>query len=449
MASHDTEDQELRTGKSLICVPLLAIAVTACTSSAGSSARAPASGSAGSGQLVTPACAWPLESNIETLDRFNNSNPDVESDYWIMEFTVQRGLSITLSGHFPDSRYFSFEVYNSKGLPFTQNGVASVLTDYRIAPDPGSVNPWQHKAGPGGSYTVTLRSGVAPGQVNTLPLAPAGTAAGAVGVVFLRVYVAHGSPAQVPLPAVTFTAGGASRRLPACAAYNTTVPPDASALAGSRPTAAELAELKAALATFGGVVPFARRFSGAGTTPDSDTGYLYAFVSPPGNGDVVVIRGKAPTTPGGASPSPWPAPGVDLQYWSLCDDVLLPNQPVVVNHLPDGTTDYGCRYDSQVSLDNDGYYTFVLGTESQRAAIEKIPGATFLPFSAAHPTEIHFLSLRNMVASTGFAQAIQNVPDNGNPASAAAVMGPYYPRAAICPLATLAARGPDACLAAH
>lgn len=439
----------MRTGKSLICVPLLAMTLAACTSSAGSAPHASSSGSVGDGQLVTPACAWPFESNADTLDKINNSNPDVESDYWIMEFTVRRGLSITLSGHFPDSRYFSFEVYNSKGLPFTENGVASVLTDYRIAPDPGSVNPWQSKANPGGSYTVTLRSDVATGQVNTLPLAPAGTAAEAIGVIFLRVYVAHGSPAQVPLPAVTFTVGGTSRRLPACRAYNTTEPPDASALAGSRPSAAELAELKAGLAAYGGVVPFARRSSGGGTTPDSDTGYVYAFVSPPGNDDVVVIRGKAPITSAGASPSPWPAPGVDVQYWSLCDDVLLPNQPVVVNHLPDGTTDYGCRYDSQVKLDRGGYYTFVLGTESQRAAIEKIPGATFLPFSVAHPTETHFLSLRNMVASTGFAQAIQNVPDNGNPASAAAVMGSYYPRAAVCPLATLAARGADACLAAH
>jgi hypothetical protein len=437
----------MNSGKALICVPLLAMTVAACTSSA--AAHASSSGPAGHGQLVTPACAWSLESNAGLLDQINNSNPDVESDYWIMEFTVQRGLSIALSGHFPDSRYFSFEVYNSKGLPFTENGVASVLTDYRVAPDPGSVNPWQSKAEPGGSYTVTLRSDVAAGQVNTLPLAPAGTAAGTIGIVFLRVYVAHGSPAQVPLPAVTFTAGGTSRRLPACRAYNTAEPPDAAALAGSRPSAAELAELKVGLSFYGGVVPFARRSSGGGTTPDSDTGYVFAFVRPPGRGAVVVIRGQAPTSPAGANPSPWPAPGVDLQYWSLCNDVLLPNQPVVVNHLPGGTTDYGCRYDSQVKLDQDGYYTFVLGTESQRAAIEKIPGATFLPFSAAHPDGIHFLALRNMVASAGFAQAIQNVPVNGNPSSAAAVMGPYYPRTAVCPLATLAARGAAACLAAH
>ncbi len=30
--------------------------------------------------------------------------------------------------------------------------------------------------------------------------------------------------------------------------------------------------------------------------------------------------------------------------------------------------------------------------------------------------------------------------------AAAAVMGPYYPRTAVCPLATLTAKGPQACL---
>jgi hypothetical protein len=95
----------------------------------------------------------------------------------------------------------------------------------------------------------------------------------------------------------------------------------------------------------------------------------------------------------------------------------------------------------------DGYYTFVVGTEAQRAAIAQIPGATFLPFSTAQPTTEHLLLLRNMLVNPGFAEAVQNAPANGNPASAAAAMGPYYPRAAICPMTTLASSGPAACLA--
>jgi hypothetical protein len=45
-----------------------------------------------------------------------------------------------------------------------------------------------------------------------------------------------------------------------------------------------------------------------------------------------------------------------------------------------------------------------------------------------------------------FRQAVQNVPKDENPASAAAVMGAYYPRAAVCSLQTLAASGHRACL---
>lgn len=97
----------------------------------------------------TPPCAWPAAVNSDTIPKyngFNNSNPDTASAYRLLFFTVQSGLRITLSGQFPDSRYMSFEVYDSQGEPFTTNGVSSALADYQIVPDPGSINPWQHKA---------------------------------------------------------------------------------------------------------------------------------------------------------------------------------------------------------------------------------------------------------------------------------------------------------------
>ncbi len=107
--------------------------------------------------------------------------------------------------------------------------------------------------------------------------------------------------------------------------------------------------------------------------------------------------------------------------------------------------DYGCRYDRQVALDNTGYYTFVIGTEAQRAAIEQNPGVTFLPLSSAQPYQRYKLNLRHMLAVPDFHSAIQDVPANGISASAAAVMGAYYPRVAFCSLATLSA-GPAGCM---
>jgi len=404
-------------------------------------------------QPVTSGCAWPVALNQATLtenSQVNVSNPDTASDYLIMPVPVEQGLSVTLAGRYPDSRYMSIAVYNADGSPFTTNGIASTLTDYRIAPDPGSVNPWQHKAPPGGSFTVTLRSSVAPGQVNTLPLAPAGTPSGTTDVIFYRVYAAHG-PEQVPLPTITLTRNGESRQLGQCPASGQDQIPKSYCsipwVAKEAPVCGVTGHASTSGAA-GTIVPFARNPIGAGGTPDSDIAYLSAAVAPRHNGDVLVIRAKAPATPSGTAPTPWPEPGTDLRYWSLCIDLAKPPIPVVVDRLPGGTADYGCRYDNQVALDGSGYYTFVIGTESQRAAIERIPGATFLPFSAAQPAQRYKLNMRNMLAERDFGEAVQDVPANGRSASAAAVMGPYYPRIAFCPLATLAASGPAVCMRA-
>jgi hypothetical protein len=382
---------------------------------------------------VTPACAW-YEFSVTTD---NEGAQDSAATYWLLPYTVQDGLSIVLGGHYPDSRYTSLQAYGSGGGLYTVNGVSSALADYQIQPDRGSVNPWQSwgRPRPGGSaFTVTLRSGVAPGQVNTLPLAPAGTAPGAAGYLFYRVYLpAFGDIARVPLPTVTFALDGVSKQVPRCQP-------------GATMPAAAAGAHTAAAATPAGTVEFARRQS-SGTFPNANSGYLTAEVTPPGGSDVLVIQGKAPTASRGSHPSPWPDRFADLQYWSLCNYVLSSALPLVANQLPGGQIDYGCRYDSQAAVDHHGYYTFVVGTEAQRPAIERIPGATFLPFSATQPTTPHVLLLRDMLASPGFAEAVQNVPQNDNPASAAAVMGPYYPRAAICPLTTLASGGPSACLA--
>ena len=409
---------------------------------AGCGARPVLASAPGGDGPVTPACAWPYVVNadaITTSPALNFSNPDTAADYWIMEYTVQPGLRITLSGRYPGSRYMSFEAYASDGAPFTVNGVSSALPDYRIAPDPGSVNPWQREAGPGGRFTLTLQSSVTPGRANTLPLAPAGTPAGTIGAVFFRVYAAHGSPGRVPLPAVTFTRNGISKRLRACPFASSTLPAGAGQPSGTASAAPH------AQGTAAGIVPFAR-YPSSNHTPDSDQAYLTGRITPPQDGDVLLIRAKAPAAPDGSWPSPWPMPGEDMRYWSLCIDVSNSRDPVVVNTLANGTADYGCRYDSQARLDRNGYYTFAVGTESQRAAIERVPGVTFLPFSAADPAKPHVLFLRNMLSSPGFSEAVQDVPANRNAASAAAVMGPYYPRMALCPLAGLTRSGPDACL---
>jgi hypothetical protein len=160
---------------------------------------------------------------------------------------------------------------------------------------------------------------------------------------------------------------------------------------------------------------------------------------------VVAVTAKAPTFAAGSHPSPWPVRGEDVRYWSMCIGVGIRRVPIVANKLPGGGTDYGCRADENTRLNAARHYTYVIGSESQRAAISRVPGVTFLPFSTTHPAGLYLLVLRNMLASASFTHSPRDITKASDPAAAAAVMGPYYPRAAVCPLATLTAKGPRAC----
>jgi hypothetical protein len=377
-----------------------------------------------------PTCAWPTE---VAADQQNIYYPDSSAAYWVQPFVTAPGLRVVLHGRYADSRYTSLTVYGGNGGAFTANGVASVLTDYQIAPDRGSVNPWKRPAPAGGRFTVTLSADAAAGQQNTLPLAPTGTADGTTGYLVYRVYLPHsGDFATVPLPSVTFVQDGTATTVATCP------PATASPTASAHPSST---------AGTGTDIRFSRPVSTAGVFPNTDSGYLSALITPPGDDQVVVIRGRAPRYSPGRHPLPWPLPGEDLRYWSMCTN--LPdsgNRPVVVNQLADGSVDYGCRADQSTHVDSAGRYTYVIGTEAQRAAIENVPGVTFLPFSSTQPVSAHVVLLRNMLAAGGFAAAIQNVPADANPDSAAAVMGAYYPEDAVCPLATLTTRGAEGCV---
>jgi hypothetical protein len=386
-------------------------------------ASAPASGAA---PVRAPLCAWPEE---VAPDALNIALPDTNARYWVMPYQVHPDREITITGTFPDDRYVSFTVYDGLRGYFTSNAVPSARADYEIAPDPGSVNPWQQVALPGGSYTLHLRMAVAPGQTNVLPLAPADAKPGQRGFLVYRTYLpAAGTSAPVNRPTLTVTDGGVSRTLPQCRGLPTSQVP------ATRLPAAPTADLA-----------FARTSSTDELFPNPDSGYLSAWVTPPRPGDVVVIRGKAPSSPDFAHPLPWPRPSDDMRYWSLCTNLRYPFFPVVVNRLPNGRTDPGCRHDDVVKLDDNGWYTFAIGTEAQRPTIEALPGVTFVPFSLRQPKAQHLVLLRNMMPVPGFAQAVENVPPTGDPAAAEAVMGAYYPRGKVCALRVLAKRGASGC----
>ena len=189
----------------------LAMALAACTPAQPSSSAA----AGGSQPAVLPgmSCAWPDRLSAQAD---NTAFPDAAEEYFWQPIVASAGTRIVLSGRFPDARYASIQVY-------TPSGVGASLPDYRIAPQPGSLNPWQQQAAPGGRFTVTIRSDPAPGQANTLPM-PAGTTSQHTGYLAYRVYLpAGGAPSDVPLPVLTVEQGGAARTLPACPSHNAPV----------------------------------------------------------------------------------------------------------------------------------------------------------------------------------------------------------------------------------
>lgn len=405
-----------------VATALLGVATLAACSSA---APKPA------GVSPSNTCAWPWTVGVRN---YNLSMPDSGAADWFQPIVASEATSITISGTYPDARYFSLSVYTPYGTPVSVDGVSSSVSDYRIVPDHGSVNPWQHRAAPGGRYRVTVRSGLAPGETNALPF-PVGTTSLHPGYLHYRVYLpAGGDFGRIKLPTITVTKGSTSHTLPACRTHGQVQAAEKAPAGTPRSSPAETPPPD---------VFFKSQLTSG--FDNVDAAYVGAYVIRPAPTEVLVVTAKAPTFPAGSHPVPWPAPGVDMRYWSMCIGVGTSRLPTVVNKLPDGQVDYGCRADEQTKVNAAGEYTYVIGSEAQRAAISRVAGATFLPFSDNQTTPLYLLWLRNELVNPVFAHSAQAVTQADDAGAAAAAMGPYYPRVYTCALATLTAKGITAC----
>lgn len=382
---------------------------------------------------VSPSntCAWPWTVGVRN---YNVSMPDSNAADWFQPIVASQATSITIKGTYPDARYFSLSVYTPFGTPVSVNGVSSSLSDYRIVPDHGSVNPWQHQASPGGRYKVTIRSGVTPGETNALPF-PAGTSSPHPGYLHYRVYLpAGGDFAGIKLPTITVTKGSTSHTLPTCRTHRQVQAAEKAPGGTPRPSPTKTPPPGA----------FFKSLLNSGFD-NVDAAYVGAYVIRPAPTEVLLVTAKAATFPAGSRPSPWPTPGIDIRYWSMCIGAGTSNLPTVDNKLSDQQVDYGCRADQQTKVNAAGDYTYVIGSEAQRAAISRVAGATFLPFSDKRTTPLYLLWLRNELVNPDFPHSAQAVTQADNATAAATAMGPYYPRVYKCTLATLTAKGITAC----
>ena len=396
-----------------------------------------------------PFCSWWFETTPQNPNT-NVALPDTSAAYWTTPFFADPGLKITMKGQFPNARFMSVNVYNNSGGVFTtSNGVESGVSDFQVAPDRGTRNPFQQRTLRNGRFTLTIQRHVSPSQTNVLPLVPSTPTKGNLlppgfGFIIYRVYLPHsGDFNSVRLPTLIFARHGGSQTLPRCS-DNPKVKRLAHALLS------RISKSAAAMPKFpptSGAPAFARPLEATTNRlfPNVANAYVAApFSATPGT--VVVVQAKAPTFTPDSTALPWPNPAYNLRYWSLCNNEDVSPYPVV--DVTDPQTNqqiFGCSADLNTPIVN-GQYTYVLSSLAERPPnTTTADGVAWLPYSNDQVKEV--LIMRNMLGD-GFPNSVQNVNQDGDPASAQAAMGAYYPRFAQCSVSTFTQGGPSACFAA-
>jgi hypothetical protein len=425
-----------------------------------------------------PFCSWWTETTASTV---NVAFPDSNAAYWTTPYVTKGVAAVILNGQYVNGRYFSVTAYNNAGGTYSCPDAAGVyhsseITDFNILPDPGSVNPFVASLQPPfGTYTVTLRPPLAVGGTNTLPMtdpscqpppSPTSSLPSDLGFIILRSYLPHDGFDQVPLPSVSMqSTGGQIATLPQCGS-----PPSAAELQALLSTFPGLARFLSPQApqTLTGVLPppcgtagapqcppdltFFRSASTGGFFPNDDNKYVSALVQP-AQGQVLVIRGAAPTFSPDTEAEPWQPADTELRYWSMCSNIYSKPYPVVI--VKDPITQQsvlGCAADLDTVLDRENYYTYVVSHVKDKPtdAVLAAYNATWLPFSDTQPYAKHIMILRNMLGDD-FPNSVQHCQAGTDPGSIAACadsMGIYYPHAATCAAATFKRGGAAACFAA-
>lgn len=393
-------------------------------------------------------CSWPLETTGEGLT--NVAYPDKNSTYWTMPFDATAWKEIIITGTYPQARFFSFAAYNSNGQ-LVSNGPSSIH-DVDIDANAGSANPFRNTPAEGQLQQYTITAGSAVPASTTTNFVQLGTTK--LGWLIYRVYVPdNGSDAAggVPLPSLTFVdRNNQPHQIPSCSKRSSTF------------TGLNMPGLIAPLITQSASCQTGQPVS---WIPKNTGGYFpnpaNAYIAIPGlcleKGKILVVRGKAaifPDTYNGGSI--WEPNGINLRYWSMCNNQQSFPYPVLA-----------CAADHSTKLDAEGYYTYVVSELEHRTggAPAWLPDdATWLPWNS--PNDVGILLFRNMLPAPDFGKSVQAAqaagcavdnPKNAAPDPAAIskgvactqnIMQEYYPKAVYCDKHVFINKGWQGCFAA-
>jgi hypothetical protein len=373
---------------------------------------------------------------------------DTNAVYWVSGYQAAPGTRIRITGEFPYSRYTSWNVYDSSARPI------DALADAKIEPDPGSSNPFL----PGAdrtkrprNYTLFLRFEPRPRDPAPNTLYSGVTREGSpnfTGSFWLRMYIPdRGRDAKggVPLPRITLERDGAAGTPPSVDACLEAQAPYLEsinqAIRGSEGTPDFTGESTAYPGRNPPVwrkfVNFSQSFTevvfnneageelydealrfptndprrGAGIFANNDISYVFTGSSR-GFGEVLVIRGRAPTFPDTWPPARVMPRGKQLRYFSFCQ------------YEPASQRVIDCVSDHRITVDSKGFYTVVVSTPANRPANARAScGVTWLAWG---PAKQGLLIYRHMLAEPSFGQSIEQV---ANPGLERQTMADYYPDA--------------------
>jgi hypothetical protein len=392
---------------------------------------------------------------LTRLDHTTTTNAlalETNADYWITGYAPAPGTRLRIEGEFPFSRFMGFNLYDAAARPL------EALADREIEPDPGSVNPFRaggSRFAASRSYTVFVEFGPPPAEPepNTLYT---GDSPG--GTFWYRVYMPdHGRDRKggAPIPRVTLEPAGDTDgppplgQLEACgelqAPYLHDVPPliaEAPAvpvLPTGNPYPGRNPPNWRLFVNFGrGAADImldnetGEDFHEAALEPQSDgpgffssahIAYVFAPTSR-GHGEMLVLRGRAPSFADTRDGSPRMPRGKQTRYWSLCQ------------YEPATQRVIACRTDDRVKVNRRGNYRIVISTASQRPRNAKRRcGVTWLPWG---PATQGLLIYRQLLARKSFRQAIARIPE---PGAEREVMRRYYPSGTYLDRESFEARG--------
>ena len=484
--------------RGLLAVILSFTLVVALGPTAAQAADQPPSPNPTSGALLPtfPFCSWWVETSTQ------NSNilyPDTSAAYWTMPFTIDDTSVLTLRGYFPDTRYFSLQVYDETGQPDTSVGTTGI-TDYQLVPDEGSVNPWSstnpYPSDPQ-TYTLTISSADAKPVDATNWLSMPAASTGRIGWLMLRVYLPNDPPypvsvlgdatsTQTPpfdlvaklLPTVTLGTDSQRRSttLPQCSSTQ------GAELMSTTPEGSQLSSLlegDGATGFFEGraarldrdvvdgardcttdpdgceqeSVDFVRPTNTQTPYPNADSAYVAASYTLEDQ-EALVVMVRLPTTPwnigDGFVPTLWPQDSLQMRYVSFCNYLQEPPYPAVEVTEGDQTI-WGCSTDVEIhNADSDDVIVAVVTAPDEKpAASDALGNFVWLPTNTGQETDPYVFAIRNMLPNASFAESATNITQTDDAAAAAEVMQSYYPVGVVCDISALEELGPTECGSAH